>query len=104
MRIDLTSSGLQQPENTRPQKAGLREAAAAGPQEAAGTAGDSAEFSSSFDPGRVQALSAQVLAAPEIRQAKVLSLQQSISAGAYSVDASRVAGAILSAYGSPLAG
>ena len=98
MRIDLTSSGLQPTENAGSQKTGQRGAASSGAQDTgtAGAAGDSAQFS--FDQTRIQSLAAQALSAPEVREAKVSSLAQAISTGEYSVDASKVAGAIVSAY------
>ena len=98
MRIDLTSSGLQQTENAGSQKAGQRGAAAAETQATgkAGTAGDSTQFS--FDQTRIQSLAGQALSAPEIRAAKVSSLADAISTGAYRVDPAKVAGAIISAY------
>jgi len=53
----------------------------------------------SFDQTRVQALEAQVLAQPEIRQAKVQALQQAIGNGEYSVSAGQVADAMASDLG-----
>jgi flagellar biosynthesis anti-sigma factor FlgM len=55
---------------------------------------DSTRFS--LDPSRLQLLEAQVLAQPEIRQAKVKSLQRAIGNGEYSVPADRVADALVS--------
>jgi len=49
----------------------------------------------SFDQTRVQSLQAQVLAQPEIREAKVNSLRQAINSGEYSVPASRLADALI---------
>jgi flagellar biosynthesis anti-sigma factor FlgM len=53
----------------------------------------------SFDQTRVESLEAQVLAQPEIREAKVRWLQQAIGNGEYSVPASQVADALVSALG-----
>ena len=53
----------------------------------------------SFDQTRVQSLEAHVLAQPEIREAKVQSLQQAIGSGEYSVPASQVADALVSELG-----
>jgi flagellar biosynthesis anti-sigma factor FlgM len=47
----------------------------------------------------VQSLEAQVLAQPEIRQAKVQSLQQAIASGEYSVSAGQIAAAMASDLG-----
>jgi flagellar biosynthesis anti-sigma factor FlgM len=100
MRIDLTTSGLQPSENAGSQKTGQRGAAASGTQDSAktGATGDSAQFSSSFDQTRIQALSAQALSAPEIREAKVSSLAQAVNTGGYTVDAAQVADSIISGY------
>ena len=54
----------------------------------------------SFDHIRVQSLEAQVLAQPEVRQAKVQSLQQAIGNGEYSVSAGQIAAAMASDLGS----
>jgi flagellar biosynthesis anti-sigma factor FlgM len=43
----------------------------------------------------VQSLQAQVLAQPEIREAKVRALRQSVNDGQYPVSAGEVAGAIV---------
>lgn len=53
----------------------------------------------SFDQTRVQSLAAHVLAQPEIREAKVKSLQQAIGNGEYSVPAKQVADALVSELG-----
>lgn len=98
MRVDLTTGGLQQPENSKPGRAGQsgtaanQSSASAGASAAASTAVDRAQFS--FDQARIQSLAAQALAAPEIRQAKVAALGQAIGNGEYSVDAAKVADAM----------
>jgi len=53
----------------------------------------------SFDETRVRSLAAQVLAQPEIRQAKVDALQQAIGNGEYSVVPSQVASSLVSDLG-----
>lgn len=98
MRVDLTTRGLEQPETSKPGRAGQSRAAAkqtsasASARASASMAVDRTQFS--FDGTRVQSLAAQALAAPEIRQAKVVSLGQAISNGEYSVDAGKVADAM----------
>ena len=98
MRIDLTSSGPQQTENAGSQKTGQRgtDATEAHDTSQTGATGDSTQFS--FDQTRIHSLAVEALSAPEIRQATVSSLARSISTGEYSVDAAKVAGAIVSAY------
>jgi flagellar biosynthesis anti-sigma factor FlgM len=56
---------------------------------------DSTRFS--LDPSQLQSLEAQVLAQPEIRRAKVRSLQRAIGNGEYSVPVDQVADALVSA-------
>jgi len=102
MRVDLTTNGLGQPESRKTGRSGQSGAASsAGAGSSAGvsagvTGGDRAQFS--FDQARVQALTAQALAAPEVRQAKVAALGQAISSGEYTVDAGKVADAMTAAY------
>ena len=99
MRVDLTSLGVEPPENSKPGRAGK----AGGSGNAAGSASVSTSVSNagpdqtrfSFDQTRVQALEAQVLAQPEIRGAKVQALQQAIGNGEYSVLPSQVADALV---------
>jgi len=94
MRVDLTTSGLEQPENSKLGRAGQSRAAtnqsSANASESAAV--DHTQFT--FDGTRIQSLAAQALAAPEIRQAKVASLGQAIGNGEYSVDAGKVADAM----------
>ncbi len=99
MRVDLTSRGVEPPEKGKTGRAGQTGASGSTASSASsGTAGlDQASFS--FDPARVQALEAQVLAQPEIRQAKVEALQQAIGKGEYSVSAGQVADAMASDLG-----
>jgi flagellar biosynthesis anti-sigma factor FlgM len=91
MKVDLTRVGLELPDQSQAVRAGQAEKPAS---VASGTAGaDQAQFS--FDQARVHSLQAQVLAQPEIRQAKVRALQQAIGKDEYSVPASHVAGALI---------
>ena len=98
MRVDLTSRGVEQPENSKTGRAGQTgasgtTASSASSSSSSSTLGlDQTRFS--FDHIRVQSLEAQVLAQPEIRQAKVQALQQAIGNGEYSVSAGQVAAAI----------
>jgi len=98
MRVDLTSRGVEQPENSKTGRAGQTgasgtTASSASSSSSSSTLGlDQTRFS--FDHIRVQSLEAQVLAQPEIRQAKVQALQQAIGNGEYSVSAGQVADAI----------
>jgi flagellar biosynthesis anti-sigma factor FlgM len=103
MRVDFTSRGVEPPENSKTGRGGQTGAT--------GTSGSSASSSTSssapgpdqarfsFDQTRVQSLEAQVLAQPEIRQAKVQSLQQAIASGEYSVSAGQIAAAMASDLG-----
>ena len=103
MRVDFTSRGVEPPENSKTGRGGQTGAT--------GTSGSSASSSTSssapgpdqarfsFDQTRVQSLEAQVLAQPEIRQAKVQSLQQAIASGEYSISAGQIAAAIASDLG-----
>jgi flagellar biosynthesis anti-sigma factor FlgM len=101
MRIDFTTSGLEPPGKSATGRAGHAEHAGTGTgggTEASSISGvDQTRFS--FDQTRVQSLEAHVLAQPEIREAKVQSLQQAIGNGEYSVPASQVAAALVSELG-----
>jgi flagellar biosynthesis anti-sigma factor FlgM len=92
MRVDLTSFGVEPPEKGTTGRAGQTGAAGTGATNPAGV--DQTSFS--FDQTRVQSLESQVLAQPEIRQAKVQSLQQAIGNGEYSVPAGQIAHALVS--------
>lgn len=98
MRIDFSSNGLPQTESTAGAEANATAgkpasaAEASSTAEAGSSAADRANFS--FDSARVESLTAQALAAPEVRQAKVASLSQAIGGGAYQVDAAKIAGAM----------
>jgi flagellar biosynthesis anti-sigma factor FlgM len=102
MRIDLTTFGVEPSDQGKTGRAGQ---AAGSVKDTTGSASTTTEnistagvdqTSFSFDPARVQSLQARVLAQPEIREAKVRSLQQAIDKGDYSVPASQVASALVS--------
>jgi flagellar biosynthesis anti-sigma factor FlgM len=83
---------VEPPEKGTTGRAGQTGAAGTGATSTAGA--DQTRFS--FDQTRVQSLESQVLAQPEIRQAKVQSLQQAIGNGEYSVSAGQIAQALVS--------
>jgi flagellar biosynthesis anti-sigma factor FlgM len=109
MRVDFTTYGVESQDNGKTGRAG--QAAGSGNATGGVPGGTSSGPSSStsvqfqdetrfsFDQTRVQSLQAQALAQPEIREAKVQSLQQAIGNGEYSVSASQVADALVSAMG-----
>jgi flagellar biosynthesis anti-sigma factor FlgM len=101
MRVDFTTFGVEPPENSKTGGAGP--AGNSGRGATSSTAGSSTagvdQTRFSFDPARIQSLQAQVLAQPEIRDAKVRSLQQAIGSGEYSVPASHVAAALINELG-----
>jgi flagellar biosynthesis anti-sigma factor FlgM len=99
MRVNLTTFGVEPPESGKPGRAAQNSAASTAGATVSGasrtttpSAADQASFS--FDQALVQSLTAQVLAQPEIRQAKVQGLQQAIGKGEYSVPPSQIAAAI----------
>lgn len=95
MKVDFNRVRPEPPEQSQTarsgQPAGQTEVAASRTNSTAGS--DQAQFS--FDQARVQSLQAQVLAHPEVREAKVRLLQQAISKGEYAVPASQVAEAMI---------
>ncbi|HTR26006.1 MAG TPA: flagellar biosynthesis anti-sigma factor FlgM [Terriglobales bacterium] len=96
MRIHLTNSALQQVASA-PTSRGSQPKTAQDSDTAVSTAtADRAQFS--FDGGHIMSLTARVLAAPEIREEKVASLAAALKSGQYTVDAGKVAGALVSAY------
>jgi len=97
MRIDFTTFGVQPPDQGKAGRAGppIGDSGSGPSNPASGV--DQTRFS--LDPTRVQSLQAQVLAQPEIRAAKVQSLQQAIGNGEYSVSASHVADALIGELG-----
>ena len=96
MRVDFTTYGLEPPEKGQTDRAGQTGAAGATASSASDSTSGPDQTRFSFDQTRVQSLEAQVLAQPEIRAAKVQSLQQAIGNGNYSVSASQVADAMVS--------
>jgi flagellar biosynthesis anti-sigma factor FlgM len=100
MKVDLTNSTSDAPETNKSNRAvqgGVPGGAVAGA--AVTTAAQTGNLpvdqtSFSFDQVRVQALAAQVLAQPEVRDAKVQALQQAISQGHYLVSSGQIADAL----------
>jgi len=106
MKVDFTNFGVDPPDKSstsRAEKAGNTgnggASSAANSTSSSGAAAGLDQTSFSFDQARVQSLQAQALAQPEIREAKVKTLQQSIDKGEYSVPASHVADALISEFG-----
>jgi len=107
MRVDFTSRGVEPPENGKTGRGGQTGASGTAGSTASSNLSSSSSSSAlgldqtrlSFDHIRVQSLEAQVLAQPEIRQAKVQSLQQAIASGEYSVSAGQIAAAMASDLG-----
>ena len=99
MRVDFTTSGLEPPEKSTTGRAGHAEHVGTGTGTGASSISGMDQARLSFDQTRVQSLEAHVLAQPEIREAKVQSLQQAIGKGEYSVPASQVADALVSEHG-----
>jgi flagellar biosynthesis anti-sigma factor FlgM len=108
MRIDLTTLGVETPENGKsgraagnPESAGkstsTNTSASNSASAATNSASDAARFS--FDHTRAQSLTAQVLEQPEVRAAKVQSLKQAIGNGEYEVSPGQVADALASDLG-----
>ncbi|HKM46322.1 MAG TPA: flagellar biosynthesis anti-sigma factor FlgM [Terriglobales bacterium] len=103
MRVDLNTFGVEPPDRGTTGHAGQTGAARTEASDTTGSASgstagvDQARFS--FDQTRVQTLAARVLAQPEIREAKVQALQQSIGKGDYSVPPSQIADALVSELG-----
>jgi len=96
MRVDFTRVGLEQPDPSKTSRSGQT---GASETTQSGNAGeDNAHLS--FDQTRVQSLQASVLAQPEIREAKVQSLQRAIDRGEYSIPASQIADALVSEFSS----
>jgi flagellar biosynthesis anti-sigma factor FlgM len=94
MRVNLSTNGMEPPDKgtsarIRHPEPNLPENTAAGV--------DQAHFS--FDQTRVRSLETQVLAQPEIREAKVTALQQAIAKGEYATSANQVADAMLAELG-----
>ncbi len=99
MRVDFTTSGLEPPEKGTTGRLGHTEPTVTGAGTVANSVSGVDQTHLSFDRTRVQSLEAHVLAQPEIREAKVQSLQQAIGNGEYSVPASLVAEALVTELG-----
>lgn len=91
MKVDFTNFGLEPPDSSKTSRAGQAGSAAIGASRTEGL--DQTRFS--FDQARVQSLAAQVLAQPEVREAKVRALQLAIGNGEYSVRVGQVADALI---------
>lgn len=105
MRVDLTTYGMEPPENSKPGRAGQTGSGSAtsgvsgnsfsgasGSALSGASALDDARFS--FNQTRVESLKAQVLAQPEVRGGQVRALQQAIGNGEYSIPPSQIANAM----------
>jgi len=101
MRVDFTNFGVEPPDKSKTSRTETAADSGSGASSAtsstvAGSATGLDQTRFSFDQTRVQSLQSQVLAQPEIREAKVKSLRQAIDNGEYSIPASRVAEALAS--------
>jgi flagellar biosynthesis anti-sigma factor FlgM len=92
MKVDFPRFGLERPDNTKTGRVGQTEAAGTGASSTAGL--DQAHFS--FDQTQVQSLKTQILAQPELREAKVRALRHAIGNGEYSVPPGKLADALIS--------
>jgi negative regulator of flagellin synthesis FlgM len=106
MRVDLTTFGVEPPENGKPGRAAGSPESAGGSTSTNNSASNSASAATAstsdaarFSSTQVQTLAAQVLEQPEIRAAKVQSLKQSIDSGEYEVSPGQVADALASDLG-----
>ena len=106
MKVDFTNFGVDPPDKgltSRTERAGntgnSETSSAANNTSSSSAAAGLDQTTFSFDQTRVQSLQAQALAQPEIREAKVKSLQQSIDKGEYSVPASHLADALIGELG-----
>jgi len=102
MRVNLNTFGPEPPDKGTTGRAGQSDAAASSSVSSTASsptslAQDQTSFSSG--PARLQTLAAQVLAQPEIRDARVQSLQQAIDNGEYSVLPGQIADALVAEYG-----
>ena len=109
MRVDYTTYGPELPDQNQsktgragqanaPQTGAAQTGASQiGLPEGQGSSAAAADVTNlSFDQARVQSLQAKALAEPEIREAKVQTLQQSISQGEYTIPAGQIAAALVS--------
>lgn len=100
MRVDLSSINSEALESSKSGRA-AQSLSSLGPAASSPAAGnvssDLANFS--FDEVRVQSLTAQALAQPEVRDAKVQALQQAIHKDQYTVSPGQVADALAREFG-----
>jgi flagellar biosynthesis anti-sigma factor FlgM len=97
MRVDYSNFGAE-PQDHKTGRAGQtgEEKTASDSSSTTGGISNVDQASLSFDQTRVQALATQVLAQPEVREAKVQALQQAVGDGEYSVPPSQIANALVS--------
>jgi flagellar biosynthesis anti-sigma factor FlgM len=91
MRVDLKNYGTESVETSKPERA----RPAPSPIEHGIETAVPDQVNFSFSQSRVQALTTQVLAQPEVRQQRVDLLRQSLGKGEYSVSDSQIADAII---------
>jgi flagellar biosynthesis anti-sigma factor FlgM len=89
MRVDLYTGKLAGAEGSKAERSARRETSATGEASRQDTA------TITFDQLKVQGLEASVMAQPDMRDAKVLSIRQTIGKGEYAVTGDRLADAIL---------
>ena len=99
MRVDLTTANLEAAERNKTARAGQGGAGGERGRRRDGGKWGSGPHKFSFDQTRISSLTSQALAAPEVREAKVAALGQSIADGEYVVDATKVAVAMTEEYG-----
>jgi negative regulator of flagellin synthesis FlgM len=90
MKIEVNNPVISQ----LPPERGAKQVSASATTATEGTAQDRTTLHS--DSLSVQALTSQAMNTPEIRQDKVDALRQSINSGTYQLDATKIAGAIVS--------
>lgn len=93
MKVELNSPSA----TLLPTGQGVKQASASGATATQGAAQDRTTFHS--EGFSVESLTSQAMNSPEIRQGKVDALSQSVSNGSYQIDATKIAGAILSSTG-----
>jgi flagellar biosynthesis anti-sigma factor FlgM len=101
MRVDYSNFGAESQDNKIGRAGqtggeGTASSAASNSSSATGSVTNLDQASLSYDQTRVQSLATQVMAQPEIREAKVQALQQAIGDGEYSVPPSQIANALVS--------
>ncbi len=100
MRVVLNSINSEALESSKSSRA-AQSLSSLGPRATAPAGGNSSsdQASFSFDQIRVQSLTAQALAQPEVREAKVQSLRQAIHQDQYSVSPGQIAEALARDFG-----